>query len=183
VIRRYGESVLREHAKPIKEIDDSIRDLAKNMLATMYHFNGVGLAANQVGVLKRLVVVDIGGGPLVLINPKIIKKSRRCETVEEGCLSLPDLVLKIKRPHSIEVETFQITDGRRIKIKADGLLARTILHEIDHLNGVLIIDKLTFWRMIKFKKKLAEIKETTRQLIKEREKIEKIKKNNHELRV
>jgi peptide deformylase len=175
-IRRYGESILREHAKPIKEIDDSLRLLAKNMLATMYRLNGAGLAANQVGVLKRIVVVDIGDGPLVLVNPKILKKSWQRETAEEGCLSLPGLVLKIRRPKNIEIEYFRIDDGKRIKLKASGLLARAILHEIEHLDGILIIDKLTFWQRARYKKQLAEIKETTQQLVKEREGAETIKR-------
>ncbi len=170
IIKRYGEPALREHAKPVKEIDDSLYSLAQNMLATMYRFNGAGLAANQVGELKRLVVIDIGEGSLVLINPKILKESWQREASEEGCLSLPGLVLKIRRPRYIEIETFQITDGKRIKIKASGLLARAIIHEIEHLDGILIIDKLTFWQRLRFKKQIAEIKENTQQIVKERTK-------------
>ncbi len=181
VIKKYGDPVLRDHAKIVKEIDDSLRDLVQNMLATMYHFGGAGLAANQVGELKRVAVVDIGEGPLILINPKIIKKSWQRETAEEGCLSLPGLVLKVRRPKQIEIETFQLADGKRVKIKAKSLLARAIIHETEHLDGILIIDKLYFWQRAKFKKQLAEIKETTRHLIKEREKMEKIKEKRPKL--
>lgn len=175
-IRRYGDPILREHAKPVKEIDKALCLLAKDMLATMYRFNGAGLAANQVGALKRIIVIDIGDGPLVLINPKILKESWQRETSEEGCLSLLGLTLKIRRPKYVEIEFFQINDGKRTKIKASGLLARAIIHEIEHLDGILIIDKLTFWRKAKYKRHLAELKEITRQLLKEREKAETSKK-------
>lgn len=176
VVRKYGDPVLRDHAKNIKEIDDNIRKLAQQMLVTMYKNNGCGLAAPQVGKLVNLMVVDIGEGPLVLANPKILKKSWRTVLSEEGCLSLPGITLKLKSPRKIEIEGFQISDGppggeagKRVKIKAEGLLARAIKHEIEHLDGILIIDKLMFWKKWGIRKKLNAMREETQKLLKEKQ--------------
>ena len=174
-IRHYGDPILRDHARPIKEINDEVRQLAADMIATMVNGDGVGLAANQVGQLKRLVVVDIGQGPMVFINPKILDKSKKRETLEEGCLSLPGLSIKVRRPCKINLEYFQLSDGKRMKLSTEGILARVILHEIDHLDGVLLTDKLNFWQRGRFKKQLLVIKQQTQQEIKGREKNEKTK--------
>ena len=109
------------------------------MLDTMYKFDGVGLAAPQVGILKRIITIDIGEGPKVLINP-VIKKSSGKQTGEEGCLSFPNVFGNVDRPESIIVEAFDI-DGNKIKIKAKGLEAVVLSHEIDHLDGILFVDK------------------------------------------
>lgn len=181
-ICHYGDPILRDHSKPVKEINNELRQLVDDMIATMVKFNGVGLAANQVGRSKRLIVVDVGGavpnskeGLLVLLNPKILKKSRRREAQEEGCLSLPGLSIKVRRPRQVDLEYFQLNDGRRVKLSAEGLLARVILHEIDHLDGVLLMDKLTFWQRMRIKKQLLAIKQQTLQELKEKEKIKKAK--------
>lgn len=173
-IRKYGDSILRTKAKLIKEVDDSIVELAKNMLATMYKNNGCGLAAPQVGVSHRLIVIDIGDGPIILANPKILKKSRRKIYSLEGCLSFPGLTLNLMRSKNVMIEGFQITDGRRVKIQAEGLLARGLLHEIDHLDGILFIDKLVFWRKWKINKYLKELKKKTKQSIKERQSMKNV---------
>ncbi len=162
VVRKYGDPILRDKAKLIKEINDDIRKLAKNMLYTMYKNNGCGLAANQVGILLKLIVLDIGDGPMVLINPKILKTSWQRERMEEGCLSLPGLNIKISRFRAIELEYYQLEDGQKIKIKADHFLARAIQHEIDHLSGILLVDRLMFWQKTKFSKQLDDIEETTK---------------------
>lgn len=168
-IRKYGDPILRDHAKSIKEIDDNIRKLAQQMLITMYKNGGCGLAAPQVGKLVKLIVVDIGEGLIILANPKILKKSWRRVSAEEGCLSLPGITLKLRRPQKIEIEGFQINDGKRIKIKATGLLARALMHEIEHLDGILIIDKLTFWQKWAIRKKLKFLKEDTQKLLREKQ--------------
>ncbi len=162
VVRKYGDPILRDKGKTVKEINDYMRKLSKDMLHTMYKCGGCGLAANQAGVLLKLIVLDIGDGPMVLINPKILKMSWRREKLEEGCLSLPGLNIKISRPRTIELEFYQLEDGQRVKIKADHFLARAIQHEIDHLNGILLIDRLTFWRKARFSKQLNAVEEATK---------------------
>ena len=143
----YGDPVLRKRAKPVAEIIEADLQLAEQMLMTLRAIgNGIGLAATQVGVLKRLLVIDIGEvddevyEPLVLFNPEIL--SFEGETVvEEGCLSIPDVTADVKRPERIVVEGIN-AERESIRIETDGLLARVLLHEIDHLNGVLFIDRI-----------------------------------------
>ena len=120
----------------------SIKELVKDMLETMYKNNGVGLAAPQVGILKRVVVIDLydNNGPIVLINPEIIKEKGEQE-VEEGCLSFPNQFAKIIRPAEVTVKALD-EDGKEIKIKAKELLAQAISHEVDHLEGILFVDKI-----------------------------------------
>lgn len=123
------------------------------MVQTMDKNNGIGLAAPQIGVSKRIIVLktDVEGQEFFeLINPKILHSSRETTTEEEGCLSFPDIFIKIKRPAEIKVEGQDIT-GKKIKFTAKGLLARALCHEIDHLNGILFFDKLGFFQKIKFK--------------------------------
>ncbi|MCX6740937.1 MAG: peptide deformylase [Candidatus Parcubacteria bacterium] len=162
-IRHYGDLVLRGQARPIKEVNDEVRQLAADMIVTMVDGNGVGLAANQVGQLKRLIVLDIGQGPMVFVNPKILDKSKKRETLEEGCLSLPGLSVKVRRLCKINLEYFQLSDGKRIKLLAEGILARVILHETDHLDGILLIDKLAFWQRGGLKKQLLAIRQRIQQ--------------------
>jgi len=136
----------------VKKIDKEIRKLLVDMTQTMERNNGIGLAAPQVGVLKRIIVVktDIEGQRFFeLINPKILEKSKETEIGEEGCLSFPGFFLKIKRPKEIEVEGEDI-NGEKINFKAKGLFARVLCHEIDHLDGILFCDRLGFWQRLKF---------------------------------
>lgn len=141
-----GDRVLRQPAKRITKIDDEIRQLARQMLQTMYSEDGIGLAAPQVGVHKQLIVVDCEpdqpeAPPLILINPVILKSSQKLCVTQEGCLSIPEVFLDVVRPESIEV-SFKDEQGRPQKLKAEGLLARVIQHEIDHLNGVVFVDRV-----------------------------------------
>jgi len=146
-IKKYPDPILRKKAREVKEIGEEERELIKNMIETMYAQRGVGLAAPQVGVLKRIIVVDVGEGPRVFINPKIIKK-RGKELSEEGCLSVPGVFLKIKRWRKIEVEALDENE-KKFKISAAGLLSHCLQQEIDHLNGKLILDRLSFWQKLK----------------------------------
>ncbi len=138
-IRVDGDEILRKVCKPVKEVTPRIAELIDDMFDTMYEADGVGLAAPQVGILKRIVVIDVmDGNPLVLINPEIVKQSGE-QVGEEGCLSLPGLSGEVKRPMQVTCKAFDI-DMKPITIEAEGLLARCICHETDHLNGVLYKD-------------------------------------------
>jgi peptide deformylase len=139
-IKKYPDPFLRKKAHKVERITDLERKLLSQMVETMYLNSGVGLAANQVGIDKRLVVVDIGSGLIKLINPVIVKKNGS-EAQEEGCLSVPESCIKIKRAKEITVKYLN-DNGNACQLRADGLLARAIQHEIDHLSGKLIIDYL-----------------------------------------
>ncbi len=141
-IREDGDEILRKKCRTVEVVDNKVKQLVEDMLETMYKYNGVGLAAPQVGVLKRVVVIDIddGNGPYVLINPEIIKEKGEQE-VEEGCLSFPNKFGKIIRPAEVTVKAWDI-DGKEYKIKAKELLAQAISHEVDHLDGILFVDKV-----------------------------------------
>lgn len=157
-IKKFNEPVLRKKCKRIRKIDKKIKKLAIDMVQTMKKGQGIGLAAPQVGVLKRVIVVqtDLGGQRiLALVNPKIIKKSFETEVSEEGCLSFPGIFLEIKRAKEVEVEGLDIK-GKKIKLEAKGLLARVFQHEIDHLDGILFIGKISFWQKLKIRKKLQQ---------------------------
>jgi peptide deformylase len=142
------DKILRKMSLPIERVDEGVRTLAEDMLETMYAAPGVGLAAVQVGVLRRLIVLDTAKGedepphPLVMINPRIIALGSQLRRHEEGCLSIPDVRIEIERPSSVTVE-FLDREGKRQELTAEGLLATAIQHEIDHLNGKLIIDFLS----------------------------------------
>lgn len=141
-----GDKVLRQPAKRIAKVDDAIRQLAKEMLQTMYSANGIGLAAPQVGINKQLIVVDCEpdqaeNQPLILINPQITGRSQDLCVVEEGCLSIPNVYFEVTRPKAIEV-SYKDEWGRPQKRQTTGLLARVIQHEIDHLNGVVFVDRV-----------------------------------------
>lgn len=139
-IRKYGDDVLRKKCREIDEIDDRLLTLIEDMKETMYDADGVGLAAPQVGILKRLFVIDIGEGPLVFINPEIIETSGS-QTDEEGCLSLPGETEEVMRPNYVRARALN-EKGEEFEIEAEELLARAILHEYDHLNGTLFIDRI-----------------------------------------
>ena len=146
-IHTLGDQVLRKPAKRISKVDESVRDLARDMLRSMYASRGIGLAAPQVGVHRQLLVIDLepdneAAAPMVLINPEITSFGAAIDTYEEGCLSIPGVYLDVVRPSVVEV-SFRDEHGRPQRIKADGLLARCIQHEMDHLNGVLFVDRVT----------------------------------------
>ncbi len=141
-VRLDTDEILRKKSKKVEEIDDKIKELVDDMIETMHQKDGVGLAAPQVGILKRVVVIDLydDKGPYVLINPEIVKEKGEQE-VEEGCLSFPDKFGKVKRPAEVVVKALD-RDGQEYKLKGKGLLAQAISHELDHLDGILFIDKI-----------------------------------------
>ncbi|MGI6514032.1 MAG: peptide deformylase [Syntrophomonadaceae bacterium] len=134
-----GDPVLREKAKPVKAINDSILRLLDNLRDTLHEYEGVGLAAPQIGVSKRVIVVDNGEEYYELINPEIIREEG-LDTAIEGCLSIPQLTGKVKRAARVTVKGLN-REGEELSIEADGLLARAFQHEIDHLDGVLFVDR------------------------------------------
>lgn len=144
-ILRYPHPTLKKKAKEVGKITPEIKELIFNMKETLKKAQGVGLAAPQIGESLRVIVVETKGGPLGFVNPKIIKKTKKNEIGEEGCLCLPSLFLKIKRPQGVEVKALD-EQGKVVQIKAEGLLARVFQHEFDHLNGKLIIDRVSFWQ-------------------------------------
>ena len=162
------DPILREKSEILEKVDDELRNLLDDMLETMYAAPGIGLAAVQVGVLKRLIVIDISKekekkNPLFLINPEIISKSKKTSIYEEGCLSLPGHFSEIERPAECQIK-FIDYDGKEQELRANGLLATCIQHEIDHLNGVLFIDYLSklkkdmiVKKLIKYKKELNKV--------------------------
>lgn len=139
-IRMVGDPVLRQRAAEVTDVDDRLVRLSQDMLTTMYDAPGVGLAAPQVGVQKRFFVYDVGDGPRTLINP-VVSESDGEFTFDEGCLSVPDLYFEIVRPRSILVTGVDL-DGNEVSFEADDLLARLVQHELDHLDGVLLLDHL-----------------------------------------
>ena len=162
-ILKYPDPILRKKSEEIKEITPDIKGLVFDMAETMVKNQGIGLAAPQVGELKRIIVVHLikdrsaqekaATNPQIFINPKIIKKSMEVAVDEEGCLSFPGLFLKIKRAKEVEIEALN-ERGEIIHLKAVGLAARVLQHEIDHLDGILFFDHLSFWQKLKLRKKL-----------------------------
>ncbi len=139
-IRLSTDEVLRKKSKEVTEINDKILELLDDMADTMYDANGVGLAAPQVGVLRRVVVIDIGEGLIELINPVILETDGE-QFGEEGCLSVPGKLGDVRRPNYCKVEALN-RDGEKIIVEGEELMARALCHEIDHLEGVLYIDKV-----------------------------------------
>lgn len=137
-IRTIGDEVLTKQCKEVKEVNGRVRELIEDMLDTMYEADGVGLAAPQVGVLKRIVVIDIGDGPLVLINPKVVETSGS-QTGSEGCLSVPGKAGDVTRPNYAKVMAYD-EDMNEIVVEGTELLARALCHECDHLDGKLYVD-------------------------------------------
>lgn len=132
-IRVEGDEVLTKVSRPVDKMTPRIHDLITDMLDTMYDAMGVGLAAPQVGILKRIVVIDIGEGPIVLINPEIVEKSGE-QTGDEGCLSVPGMAGQVTRPNYVKVKALDVNMDEQI-YEGEGLLARAFCHEIDHLDG------------------------------------------------
>ncbi len=138
-IREYGDEILTKVCKPVKEVTPMIRELVSDMIETMYEANGVGLAAPQVGILKRIVVIDTTGeGAIVFINPEILETSGEQEGYE-GCLSLPGKSGWVKRPNHVKVKAYDL-DMKEFELEADELLARAICHEVDHLDGHMYVE-------------------------------------------
>ncbi len=139
-IRQLGDEILKKKCREIKEVTPRIQELIDDMLETMYEANGVGLAAPQVGVLKRVVVIDIGEGPIVLINPRLMESSGE-QTGEEACLSVPGKYGIVTRPMNVKIEAYN-EDMERMEILGDDLLARAFCHEIEHLDGHMYVEKV-----------------------------------------
>ena len=139
-IRQGDDEILRKKSREVEIIDDRIRELLDDMVETMHAGNGVGLAAPQVGVLKRVIVIDLydGNKPLKLVNPVIVK-TKGIQECDEGCLSFPNEFAKVLRPMEVTVEALD-ENGKKVRIKGKELLAQALAHEIDHLNGVLFVD-------------------------------------------
>ena len=140
---RYGDDeILKKRAREVEEINSKIKELAEDMMETMHKYDGVGLAAPQVGILKRVIVIDLYDEENVytLINP-VIKKEKGEQIVDEGCLSFPNQYGKVRRPKTVVVEALDI-NGKKVRIEAKDLLAQALSHEIDHLNGEVFIDKV-----------------------------------------
>lgn len=139
-IRTAGDPVLTKTCKEIKEVTPKLTELVDDMLETMYEANGVGLAAPQVGILRRLVVIDVGDGPIVMINPRIVESSGS-QTGDEGCLSLPGKAGVVTRPNYVKAVAFD-EDMEEYEIEGTELLARAICHELDHLDGHMYTEKV-----------------------------------------
>ena len=138
-IRHDGDEVLRKKSKKVEEITPKIRELIEDMIDTMYEADGVGLAAPQVGILRRIFVIDVGEGPIVCINPEILETSGS-QTDDEGCLSLPGYYAPVCRPNYVQFRFFN-EDMEECVMEGEGLFARAVLHENDHLNGILFKDR------------------------------------------
>lgn len=155
-LRLYPDRVLRDKSLPVDDVDSEVSALFEGMAEIMYLYQGIGLAAPQVGVLKRVIIADIGEGLISLANPEILHKEDD-EMMEEGCLSLPDIQVEIERKRVISVQGIN-QQGKEITQELDGLMARVIQHEIDHLNGILIIDYAALMEKYLLRKKLTELK-------------------------
>ncbi len=139
-VRTFGDPVLKSRATPVKDFDESLERLAQDMLRIMRENEGVGLAANQVGRLKRIFVAAYEDQEFVVVNPVVEWSSESTEKDEEGCLSLPGTRVQVERPYAVTVSG-RDASGTPVRLKVEGLLARIFQHEIDHLNGVLILDR------------------------------------------
>ena len=163
------DPILRKKSESLEKVDDELRSLLDDMLETMYSAPGIGLAAVQVGILKRLIVIDISKekdkkNPLFLINPEIISRSKNTSIHEEGCLSLPGHYAEIERPAECHIKYIDYT-GKQKEIEANGLLSTCIQHEVDHLNGILFIDYLSKLKKDMILKKLLKNKKELNKII------------------
>jgi len=177
-VRTYGDSVLRKKAVPVERVDDDLRALAAEMVETMHADNGIGLAAEQVGRRESICVVDVppeldlDSGrqrvnpgidmPLVLINPKITDSSEDTDVAEEGCLSFPDISLPVRRAKTVNVRYMDLA-GENNEITVRGLLARCVQHELDHLDGTLIIDRVPKIKQVSISGRLKKLKKSNRE--------------------
>ena len=163
------DTILRKKSVTLEKVDDDLRALMDDMLETMYAAPGIGLAGVQIGILKRLIVIDVSKdeekkSPLFLINPEIITKSSITSVYEEGCLSLPGYFAEIERPAECQIEYLDY-HGKKKGIKASGLLATCIQHEVDHLNGILFIDYLSKLKRDMVIKKLEKSKKELNKIV------------------
>ncbi len=164
------DPILRKVSEPLEKVDNELRKLMDDMLETMYSAPGIGLAAVQIGILKRLIVIDIPKGeekkknPLFLINPIITSRSKDTSIYEEGCLSIPGYFAEIERPAQCHINFLDYT-GKQKQLKADGLLSTCIQHEIDHLDGKLFIDYLSKLKKDMIIKKLLKQKKTQDKIV------------------
>lgn len=161
-LRKYGETVLRKKAEDITLIDEEIKKLASDMVETLKSIGGIGLAGNQIGVAKKIFVIDrtqIDGEeePLIMINPELAETSGE-QVFEEGCLSAPGIYEDVTRSSKVKVRGLNL-EGEKIEVEGEGLLSRALLHEMDHLNGVLFIDHLSTIKRKLLGKKLRKISE------------------------
>ncbi len=156
-IKTFPESILRKKAKRVSQISQSHRDILSSMARIMYDSSGIGLAAPQIGINESMIVIDIGQGLYKLLNPKIIKKQGSW-TMEEGCLSVPGVSIKVRRAKKIWVEAWD-DFGKEVELEAEGLLSCVFQHEIDHLNGKLIIDYASFLEKFKIRKAIEGLKQ------------------------
>jgi len=161
-ILQYPNPLLKKKCEKVDQIDNKIKSLIDNMVETMYDANGIGLAASQVGILQRVIVIDVSPmepekGLLVMINPEIISEEGDIE-YEEGCLSLPEFREKVKRKEKVKVMGIS-PEGKEIITEADGILAIAFQHEIDHLNGILLLDRVSRLKREIYKNKLRKEKE------------------------
>jgi len=145
-VRVYGDPALRENTEVVTDFDENLRDLVDNMIETMFEDNGIGLAAPQIGISKKIAVIDLSfgeeiGNVMTLINPEILEKEGKC-SLEEGCLSVPGIYEEVLRPENVRVR-YQDINGNELEKDIDGLLSRVIQHESDHLEGVLFVDRLS----------------------------------------
>ena len=141
-LRYDGDEILRKKSREVTAVDNKIRTLMDDMLETMYANDGIGLAAPQVGILKQVIVIDVEDEKVYkMVNPKIIKRSGK-QTDQEGCLSVPEKKGMVTRPLNVTVE-YTNEEGQDVKLEAEGILARCICHEVDHLNGILFTDRVT----------------------------------------
>jgi len=162
-IELLGSEVLRRRADEIGEVGDDLRRLVRDMFETMYHAEGIGLAGPQVGVARRVIVVDVreeGTAPFALVNPRLVESSRDLDKAEEGCLSIPGVSGVVQRPASVVVEGLD-ERGEPLRIEAEGLLARCLQHEIDHLDGVLFVDRVSPLKRNMILKKYRSLRDST----------------------
>jgi peptide deformylase len=173
-IHLYGDPVLREESQPVEKITPQLRELVQSMMETMHAERGIGLAAQQVGRTESVCVIDLPEEhdldddgerlnpgvemPMVLFNPEIVEVSKKTTGLEEGCLSFPDINGRIDRPWSIKLRYVNL-EGEPIEMEAHGMLARVMQHEIDHLNGVLFIDRMSHVKRLALKGKLKRLRE------------------------
>jgi len=148
-IKKYPAKILRKRCSPVEEITEKEKRLFEDMLFTMRHFGGIGLAAPQVGVSKRLIIADMGEGAIKLANPEIVE-IKGTDKMEEGCLSIPDIKVEIERPYEIIIRGVD-AKGDSIELKAEALIARVLQHEVDHLDGKLIVDYAGLLERFKWK--------------------------------
>ena len=159
-VLHFPDKRLRKVAQPVEKVDRKIKNIIEQMFFTMYEEKGIGLAATQVNIHKRIIVIDVSENKnekIFLINPQIISLSKDLDTMEEGCLSVPGFYESVSRPKTIKVSSLDI-DGKQIEFEAEGLLATCIQHEIDHLNGKLFVDHISALKRDRIEKKINKLK-------------------------